>query len=889
MLLKSKVILLYVINVKDSRGGLKDMNIFAILTSVFLFVSCTIDPPLLFIKDGVTTDNAILFIEQLRDSNINQEMFQNHIKQLDANASNDFDWTRYWNTIKQNKLYQRLNKNELRTLFQLSRLSCNSKNWQAFADLLLEIAKSGKDHLHFRQHLTGPQKNCAVFLPNETLKNIVSFLSKKRDKSESSVLAKAKSKDSRLNSKTASSRRPNVQAIYPYTQELYGVLADEWSLKKHGRAWGNILSAVKRNFFSDIRWIFYNEKKFSDLKTAVEMEKDIYHSFTDLHQDILLMYPDKNMKNKIDMVSYDRHFKEKGSLNWEKLWIQLSKLYPSLPNNNNNPYLLSFYEYSCEKSALSAYVDLIKAWDVSTEYRAAAEKECERIIRVTQQITQYVDTSTLPEDGSLPLNMKDLNDILAGSRANRSLKDLSKLLNFYERFKLSYSITNWSQLLEEQFSLENWLFFMSSLRANYDTSVIRRVMEMHHYIYKGYIPFLSADILNIVINENILLSNLTKQYGYEEAWFIHPMFVRRFWKTAQENVSVVLAESSRWKNLLEYGAQSCRQTYLNKLFEFFYDNNQEQLFLDHFNFDSCPDFFMGIELKEKFVDSSVAKVRQPGDKDSKLYWDLIRAFSLYASSEEGQNKETVFKMNAVEWKQVFNRVIAGLNNQKYTHYSGFLKTVMDSVKQVYPRAVDSAVCQQLLKPANNFKITANYDPEMLMYLLNQVDYSYADEENSYCSDYIDDKLNMLIFVLSDSLFSAVDQHTKPVDYVLNIWSQAVRIMNLMEGIYNLGFATLVSQKWLGSWLISEPDTDQGLMSHRAFQFYFSNTILLYLQKKLPLQEALNIIDAHILKVSSSRDYQKLYESMLRKNIQDFSSHEQKLKTLRQKLNLDAGT
>jgi len=127
------------------------MKVYIFLTTLFLTgVSCTIEPPINFVKHGTQTVEAILFLEQLRDTKSSQKLFNDHIERLGSVASVDFDWAEYWNQINEKELYKKLNRDQLYRVLQLSRLSCDNSSWFAFAELLLRISEEkGVNHLYF--------------------------------------------------------------------------------------------------------------------------------------------------------------------------------------------------------------------------------------------------------------------------------------------------------------------------------------------------------------------------------------------------------------------------------------------------------------------------------------------------------------------------------------------------------------------------------------------------------------------------------------------------------------------------------------------------------------------------------------------------------------------
>ena len=207
----------------------------------------------------------------------------------------------------------------------------------------------------------------------------------------------------------------------------------------------------------------------------------------------------------------------------------------------------------------------------------------------------------------------------------------------------------------------------------------------------------------------------------------------------------------------------CNDVYLNKMVDFFNNNKQEQLLLDNFDFDSCPNYFLDTHFKEDYVNSAVTTVRQSTNNDPELYWDLVRSFSLYTSNEntEEVQRTAIFKMNAVEWEQVFNIAILTLKDPVYKNNSAFLKRTIDLVGEVYKEAVNSSICQQLLSSPDSYRVITEYDPELVMYLLNQIDWN-----SDSCNALELEQLNMMMFVLSHYLFSSVEEHIDTLDYVV---------------------------------------------------------------------------------------------------------------------------
>ena len=842
-----------------------------IFLNLLLFTACTLESPVTFVKQGVSEKDAVSFLETFKPSTDNST-FEDHIQALSERRASDFNWSSYWSSMEKKQLYKKLNNKQLDKTLKLSQFSCTDEDQTAFISVLLQLAEQNPQHLYFKKYLTGSGKTCAVFIPNSSLRNIVHFLSNKRTQKESALFKK----DIKAGALTNS---------YPYTQELFSVVAGEWSLKKQGRAWGNILSLLDRSFWPEVRWLFYQKGQLENIKTALKIEADIYESPSGLDQDILFMFKGPDMKSQISASGYSDYLSQPKTVNWQKFWGNLAQQQPQRPLNLNNDFLLSFYRYSCEPEALKAYTNLLRRWG-ATAYRTPAEAHCEKVIRITQRVTHQLEKPGWPDDSSIPGSIEEMNDLLSATKNERSTEDLIRLLHFYDKFQLSYPNEKWQELLNQQFSLQDWLSYFQSFRKNYNTQWIKRVLEMQSNVYQGPVPFLSSDIFNVVVNSRLGLSQLTDEYGYLPASLNNTKVMEEFWNKIQNNKNIILSSPVRWKKLFKYGSDQCHQDYLNRLFKFLSDNNQEELLFNHFNFDTCPDYFINVKVKKDFFHSRVRAMRQNAAPDLNLYWELIHSFSLYVSHRKSQPdiEAAVFRMNAGEWENIFKKVIPTLKSPIYRNKSAFLTKTMKTVDSAYPNVVDSALCEKLPwvedDPAESIR---DYDLENLMYLLNQINWN-----NKICKNLPKERLNMFAFALAYHLFESVDNSTSPEDYISSIWSQAVRLIDFQQKLHQpTGFTVQFIQLINRGLGVSEPDLENSEMSHRAFQFYFSSMILSYMNQKAgDPNQALEILEQEVwLPSDKEGGYRAIYKEMLINNAEDYSENEPSLNQLKRQMNL----
>ena len=348
--------------------------IYIIFILSFLLVSCTVKPPELVVK-GVQTEKALSFLKEHQNKTENKEQFNNYMQHLRLNYAPGFQWDEYWSGISERKLYKNLSQEELDQLLSLSQISCEQKDWVAFSNLLLQIAKDG-GKLLFSRELNYSQTLCSVWLPNPVFKSIVQFLSEKRSEMEKEKIAKEKIAYMNKSGQSITPTAQQANQSFIYTEELQRVLIEEWFRRHTGRNWGEVLDVVDRDFWSDVRYLSYLNGNREHLSTVLEMEDHLYKSIeAGLDLDILLMFEEPGkMADIMKLVGYEKYLAISGALDldWGSLWKRMSVRYPSKPENGNVNSLLDFYKlkFSCSEKILSEYENLVRQWKASVYERA---------------------------------------------------------------------------------------------------------------------------------------------------------------------------------------------------------------------------------------------------------------------------------------------------------------------------------------------------------------------------------------------------------------------------------------------------------------------------------------------------------------------------------------
>ncbi len=364
----------------------------------FLLVSCTVKPPELVVK-GVQTEKALSFLKEHQNKTENKDQFDNYMQHLRLNYAPGFQWDEYWSGISERKLYKNLNQEELDQLLSLSQISCEQKDWIAFSNLLLQIAKDG-GRLLFSRELNHSGTLCSVWLPNPVFKSIVQFLSEKRSELEKEKIAKEKIAYMNKSGQEILSGGRTAQQV-KYTKELQKVLIEEWLRRHTGRNWSEVLDVVDRSFWSDVRYLSYLNGNREHLSTVLEMEDHLYKSIeAGLDLDILLMFEEPGkMTDIMKLVGYEKYLAIPGALDWGSLWKRMSVRYPSKPENGNVNSLLDFYKlkFSCSEKILSEYENLVRQWKASVYERAISpfcdqdKKDAVFAIYGPEQLNKYAE------------------------------------------------------------------------------------------------------------------------------------------------------------------------------------------------------------------------------------------------------------------------------------------------------------------------------------------------------------------------------------------------------------------------------------------------------------------------------------------------------------------
>ena len=527
------------------------------------------------------------------------------MQRLRLNYAPGFQWDEYWSGISERKLYRNLSQKELDQLLSLSQISCEQKDWIAFANLLLEIGKDERKLL-FSQELNPSRTLCSVWLPDPVFKSIVQFLSEKRSELESKEIA---------NEKTAFMKKKGSITLIPdrkqqnfiYTEELQRILINEWLRRHTGRNWGEVLSVVDRGFWSDVRYLNYLSGQREHLVTVLEMERHLYKSIeTGLDLDIFLMFEETGkMADIIKRVGYEEYFSIPGAVDWGSLWERMSIRYPEKPENGNINSLLNFYKlkFSCMGKALGKYKNLVRQWKQSVYERAVSSfcdksrqdaiftiytpEELNKYAReVSHQLMEQAARETLDKlnkskyhllDESLGTPSKTIKvydiSLKTGSRGTRTIEEIVALLFVFKAEQFDRTRKDWQTLLEKHFSELDWLFAMRAFRDQKNIFLLSETLDMHNFVYSdnngssGKISFLYEDIGTVLNSEEISLTGIINQYGYQRAYIYTDEIVDLFWKRLKNSLSeshenmkrVVsvyeeekqLRTSKQWRELLE--------------------------------------------------------------------------------------------------------------------------------------------------------------------------------------------------------------------------------------------------------------------------------------------------------------------------------------------------
>lgn len=911
-------------------------NISLFFMTLFSLVSCTIESPDFVIK-GMQTKEAILFLQEFQKRKKSAGQFNHHIKYLRTNHAPGFAWDEYWSEIKEKKLYKNLNVRQLDQLLSLSDISCRQESESSFAELLLKIAESDSKALLFSQQLARLRETCFGGLPHFTFRFIVQFLSDKRAETEVGKIKEAKYQLEIQKQKQIES----VQKRYIYTEELQRLLIDEWSAKQNTRIWSDILSVVDRSFWSDARWINYQNKNREYLKRTLKMEWIEYQSIKDLDQDVFLMFKESNkMADIIRLVEYKKYFAISGILDWSSLWNSFLIRYPEKPENGNIESLLSLYSFSCQKQDLSSYSQLVELWNVSS-YNFLAVEFCVDVIladvhkkSLMKKISKKGDTS----ESSSFLGYETLEVLFKNNLGPMTLQSLDALLFLYEKDKHVRSSDQWKKLID-YFSEEDWLNVMRILRNRYDRRSISRILDMHNQVYKGWISFLTKDILAVFISEKGSVLDIVDKYGYRKAYLNNPRVLRLFWKELENIIEQKEVVDLQKQN----DAGRCDYSYLSNLFQFFSYHNKKRLLFSNFSFENCSYFIEEFRQQEwtklvnltehiSVVDGEVQftildmelDIKHSSDTEIVFHfvWWLAGVLSLHLSPldsrlygndnldlEDLSLKEVISKISVSRWENIIRVILQSLKEPVFKVNTDLFNDIIYKLNFVYPQVVNRSICYFFGQKDSHFLIQ-EYDPKFVIALLENLDWSELKLHDAIkmrgrnltmkrtCSNIVSYKrVNTLLFVMAHSIFEAIDPAMKIKshrEYVDRFWNQAYKKMvNLFAHIGRF------DQKWnayfdlrrVFRFTVFDYDPKIGYMNNSSFHFYFAALVLQKFQgvahTKKDIGDLLNVFfnTNPPLNVfdQNYREWMKMFLKNLK--IGEKAGWEEKLDKLKEELNL----
>ena len=822
---------------------MKKNNILPFL--IFICVSCAVESPNLVLK-GVQTEEALLFLEKYKKEKKNKKQFEHYIKHLFSNYAPGFNWSQYWFGIKERALYQGLEARELNQLLSLNKVSCRTEDWSSFANLLLAIAKSDPTKLLFSKQLTDTHRECAIWLSNSMFKSIVQFLSEKRKETEGERLSKAQED---ISNKSATEK-------YIYTEELQKLLINEWSRKYGTRSWSDILTVVDRNFWKDARWISYQSEDKEYLQKTLEMEWSEYQSIENLIQDIFLLFKQKNnMKEIIELAKYKKYFSIPKILNWSVLWESILLQYSKKPENKNVDALLSLYTFSCEEKDFFSYAQLVKDWGVS-HYELIALEFC---VGITN--TPINKAQKKPENDQKVListsyfMYEQLEMLLKNRSGSKSVQNIIILLSVYEREKYKRSLDEWKNLIN-YFSEDDWLNIMHILRSRHDRSSISRILDMHHYIYQGGIPFLSRDIMMILISEEESILNLVDEYGYESTYINNPDTLKLFWSAIKNTID----QTKAFEGIKQSSEDKCDYQYVSSLFQFFSKLDKTQLLFDYFYFEKCADFVSDFREQEweriiQFIhrDDTIKKI-QGGSVFSQLstdekidfVWWIAHVLSFYNTSSDVEklySQRMVSKISDSNWKHILVIMLESLKESEFKKNADLFQVTVAKVKAVYVDVIDIALCDFFNQDNRYFDIQ-KYNPIFILNILDQINWSQFVHRfklsirssrrvmSNACFSFVSQKkFNTLLFILAHSLFKSINSleevsEDQYINQILEKTNQIVTLFMKAKSFKGKGSTYYKTGKFF-TFISGTPkyNPETKYMSDSALYFYFAALFL----------------------------------------------------------------
>ena len=864
-----------------------------------LLTGCHIASPE-FVVQGVNLKSAIHSLSEIQKKGEKNKL-GHYVAHLRSNHAPGFAWDQYWKEVKNKNLYQNLTDSELSMLFSLNDVSCQSENMDSWADLLLEIAQSDSQKIQIiHPELKRIRKACSKAISDPAFKSIVWFFALERAKlenpqiqqaikkaqSDSPAVAKnttptnaspSTTKKPSFNNSPTSKASPKATFLvqFPYTEELQNILLEEWTMEPKNRAWNDILSAVDRGFWSDIRWINWQQNNTPYLKNTLQMEWHFYQSINHIEQDLMWLFKNKNkMDDLLALFDYEKYLTSFGTINWPSFVQNLSVQFPKHPQNGNTQALISLFSKSCQARDFPPFSQLLGQWGIS--------KLPNPIFCLNKEGgggTQVNATPTIPATKEL---------------VNQTLLQLSPLdsvmylLSLYEEEKHTRPLSDWKIFLES-FSEENWLKAMHLLRKNKDRQNITLVLDIHARVYQNHIPFLSKDIVAVMQSEKESIYDMLEN-GYNLSYMNHPDTLKTFWQQISQTPKKVVDKvqlKTNSQTVPQNNPHFCSYSYVQNLYQFFAESDKTHLLLNQFRFDRCANFITDFRKKEwrkltyqfkiqkEWDSSKEGLIPVMSDSQSKLVWWMARVLSLPHSltlsttnkAEEGDawkahvfntpytewvetNKDfiqsAVLEMNTSEWTYFFQVMIADLKNPQFEtnhhlfSYTSFLSHIH------YPLAIEQAICRFFAEP-NSHLVTQEYHPPFIWNLFLQVAGSKTNPTEEVCSNLVSpEKINTLLFVLSRGIFANLSAtNTSTQIYIEQVKKQADHLVSLFKYVRGFDDSQLTHQDYLNSPLSSlrsfytnkplinlrslytgdDYDFGKGYLSNQAFIFYFSGLIL----------------------------------------------------------------
>ena len=852
-----------------------DNIFFFLIFSLISLVSCTVESPQFIVK-GVQMREAILFLQEFQKGEKSAGQLNHYIKYFRNNYAPGFTWDKYWSEIKEKKLYKALSAHQLNQMLSLSDLSCQQKDRTSFVKLLLRIAESDSKVLLFSQQLAHLRKTCFSGLPHSAFKSIVQFLSKKRAEAEVEKIKKVRNQLEIQN-------KDQVELIkvkYIYTEELQRLLIDEWFEKRNNRIWNDTLDVVDRSFWSDARWINYQNKNRGYLKKTLQIEWNEYQSITDLSQDIFLMFKENNkMADIMSLINYKKYFAVSGILNWSSLWNSFLVRYPEKPENDNVRSLLSLYSFSCRKQDLSSYSQLVKQWKVS-DYDLLAIDFCVNAIiadvrrdPLMSKISEEELNKNTPEKrntlgSSSHLGYEALEILLKSNPSHRTVQSVAALLFLYEQDQYVRSADEWKKLIS-YFSEEDWLNIMRILRNRYDRRGIGRILDMHNQVYQGQIPFLIKDIFAFLRSEKESVWDMVDKYGYKKAYMNNPHIINLFWKELEKGINQKEVVDL-WK---QNDTGKCSYSYLSSLFRFFSHYNKKRLLFSSFSFESCSHFIEKFKKREwiklvgtveraniierevRFVVSDMeSDIKYNSEREMSFHfvWWLARVLSLYSSPLDSRLrgndnldlkdlllKQVISKISVSQWEDVIRVMFESLKEPEFRENAELFKDTIHRLNAVYMPIANRSVCHFFGQKDSHFLIQ-KYDSIFIVDLLNSLNWSKLKLHNvgrgapirGACGPLASyKKVNTILFVLTYSMLESIGLEKRSAsykEYVDRIWNQTYKMVKLFAHIGHF------DQKWSDYFglerffrYLTIPGYSPKIeyMSDSSFHFYFAALVL----------------------------------------------------------------